>query len=114
MIAQTGYESDNSMGDDFISEDDLRTLEGWLKYQGVDPATITPGEQKMWQDYFEEARRLSDANPKVGLMKRQRVPGEQKYAVAIKDGSDLWLTMWVRCSSRKGSLADDVGPLLLP
>ena len=72
------------MGDDFISEDDLRTLEGWLKYQGVDPATITPGEQKMWQDYFEEARRLSDANPKVGLMKLQRVPG------------------------------DDVGPLLLP
>jgi len=104
MIAQTGYESDNSMGDDFISEDDLRTLEGWLKYQGVDPATITPGEQKMWQDYFEEARRLSDANPKVGLMKLQPVPGEQKYAVAIKDESDLWLTMWVRCSSRKGEI----------
>jgi hypothetical protein len=25
-------------------------------------------------------------------------PGEQRYAVAIQDGSDLWLTPWVRCS----------------
>jgi hypothetical protein len=24
-------------------------------------------------------------------------PGEQRYAVAIQDGSDLWLTLWVRC-----------------
>jgi hypothetical protein len=31
-------------------------------------------------------------------MKLQQVPGEQKYMVAIKDGSDLWLTLWVRCS----------------
>jgi hypothetical protein len=29
-----------------------------------------------------------------------RVPGEQKYAVAIRDGDDLWLTMWVRCSPK--------------
>ena len=42
-------------------------------------------------------------SPKVGLMKLQLVPGEQKYAVAICDGSDLWLTLWVRCS-RKGEI----------
>jgi hypothetical protein len=24
-------------------------------------------------------------------------PDEQRYAVAIRDGSDLWLTLWVRC-----------------
>jgi hypothetical protein len=28
------------------------------------------------------------------------MPGEQKYAVAIEDGADLWLTMWVRCSAK--------------
>src|SRR5262245_29895352 len=38
------------------------------------------------------------SSPKVGRMKLQPVPNEQKYAVAIRDGSDLWLTMWVRCS----------------
>jgi hypothetical protein len=92
------------MGDDFISEDDLLTIEGWLKYQGVDPATIALEEHKKWQGYFEEARRLSDASPKVGLMKLQRVPGEQKYAIAIQDGAGLWLTMWVRCSARKGEI----------
>jgi hypothetical protein len=36
-------------------------------------------------------------------MKLQPVPGEEKYAVAIRDGSDLWLTLWVRCS-RKGEI----------
>jgi hypothetical protein len=27
-------------------------------------------------------------------------PGEQRYAVAILDGLDLWLTLWVRCSPK--------------
>jgi hypothetical protein len=29
-------------------------------------------------------------------------PVEQRYAVAIRDGSDLWLTLWVRCSPAGG------------
>jgi len=33
-------------------------------------------------------------------MKLQPVPSEYRYAVAVQ-GSDLWLTLWVRCS-RKG------------
>jgi hypothetical protein len=38
----------------------------------------------------------------VGLMKLPPlVEGERRYAVAIRDGSDLWITLWVRCS-RKG------------
>jgi hypothetical protein len=40
-------------------------------------------------------------SPKVGLMKLPPPsPGEQRYAVAIRDGSDLWLTLWVRCSQK--------------
>ena len=87
--------------DDFISEDDLLTFEGFLKYQAV-PATSTPEELKMWRGLFDEAM-LREGSPKVGLMKLRRMPGEQKYAVAIRNGSDLWLTMWVRCS-RKGEI----------
>lgn len=34
-------------------------------------------------------------------MKFRPVPGEHTYAVAVRDGSDLWLTLWVR-RSRKG------------
>jgi hypothetical protein len=33
-------------------------------------------------------------------MKFRHVPGEQKYAVAIREGSDLWLTLWVRCNAK--------------
>jgi len=40
-------------------------------------------------------------SPKVGLMKLPPPsPGEQRYAVAIRDGSDLWLTLWGRCSQK--------------
>ena len=38
--------------------------------------------------------------PKVGLMKLQSLPGEHRYAVAIREGSELWLTLWVRRSPK--------------
>jgi hypothetical protein len=86
---------------EFISEDDLSTFEGWLKYQGIDEAVATPDELKMWRGIFNEARQRVLTSPKVGPMKLQPVPGEHRYAVAVRDGSDLWLTLWVR-RSRKG------------
>jgi hypothetical protein len=92
------------MGNEFISEDDLLTFEGWSKYQGADLATMAPEEAKAWRECFDHARRLSETSLKVGLIKLVRVPGEEKYAVAIRDGSDLWLTMWVRCSGPKGEI----------
>jgi len=86
--------------DDFISDDDLLTFQGWLKYQAVDAAAGTRQELEMWRACFDEALRLGESSPKVGRMELRRVPGEQKYAVAIRDGSDLWLTMWVRCNAK--------------
>jgi hypothetical protein len=86
---------------EFISEDDLDTFDGWLKYQAVDAATATPDELAMWRGIFDEGRKRSSATPKVGLMKLRSIPGEHRYAVAVREGSDLWLTLWVR-RSRKG------------
>ncbi len=86
---------------EFISEDVLRTFEGWLRYQAVDAATAAPEELVVWRSLFEDARQRSATRPKVGLMKLQPVPGEHRYAVAVREGSDLWLTLWVR-RSRKG------------
>jgi hypothetical protein len=85
---------------DFISEDDLLTFDGFLKYQAVNPAALTPDELAVWRGYFDEAARSRSSAPKLGLMKLQPVPGEQKYAVAIRKAGDLWLTMWVRCSPK--------------
>jgi hypothetical protein len=85
---------------DFISEDDLDTFEGWCRYQGINAETLTPEQLGMWRNTFDEERKRSAATPKVGLMKLRRVPGEHRYAVAVRD-NDLWLTLWVR-RSRKG------------
>jgi hypothetical protein len=82
----------------FINEDDLKTFEGWLRFQAVD-AAVTPAEQlEMWRDLFREVREASDSAPKVGSMKLR--PGEHRYAVAVREGVDLWLTLWIRRSSK--------------
>ena len=85
---------------DFITEDDLSTFEGWLKYQGFDAAQLSPDELAMWRDTFEDVRRSSSATAKVGLMKLRVITGEYRYAVAVRDGGDLWLTLWVRRSPK--------------
>ena len=86
---------------EFISEDDLKTFEGWLKSQAVDPAAMTPDEVGMWREVFDEVTKRSEAIPKVGLMKFQATPGVNRYAVAVREGKDLRLTLWVQ-RSRKG------------
>jgi hypothetical protein len=91
------------LAQEFISEDELTTFKGWLRYQGFDIATLNPSELEMWRDMFNEARERSLASRKVGLMKLKPVQGEYRYAVAVRDGSDLWLTLWVR-RSRKGEI----------
>jgi hypothetical protein len=71
---------------EFISEDDLETFEGWLRYQGFDAATLAPDELADWRDMFDKGRKDSLATPKVGLMKLPRLPGEHRYAVAVPRG----------------------------
>ncbi len=83
---------------EFISEDDLKTFEGWLSYQAGDAATATPDELAMWRGLFDELTKCSLATPKVGLMQLRPEPGEHRYAVAVREGSDLWLTLWVKRS----------------
>jgi ribosomal protein L30 len=83
---------------EFISEDDLKTFEGWLKYQAIDPLALTPDELAQWRAMFDEISK--SPTPKVGLMKLRSVPGKHRYAVAVREGSDLWLTLWVRRSPK--------------
>ena len=84
---------------EFISEDDLNTFEGWLKYQAVDPATLTPAELKQWGSWFDEGQ--SSKDPKMGLLKLKGRPGERLYGVAVREDGNLWLVLWVR-RNRKG------------
>ena len=83
---------------DFVSEDDLNTFDGWLKYQAVDPTTLTPDQLKQWTSWFDENRKNKD--PQMGLLKLKARPGEKLYAVAVRDGDNLWLVLWVRRSGK--------------
>lgn len=85
---------------DFISNDDLNTFEGYLRYQAIDPATTTPEVLAQFREVFDEAMAKRFATPPMGQLFKPKPdgqkPGEFKYAVAIRDGTDLWLTMTVR------------------
>ena len=86
---------------EFIGEEDLETFEGWLRYQAIDAAALTPEQLKTWQLHFEDSRKRRETSPKVGLMKlKPPIPGEHRYAVAVPDGAKLWLTLWVRRSPK--------------
>ena len=85
---------------EFISAYDLKTLEGWLRYQGFEAATMAPDTLANWRCMFDEVQRQCAANPKVGLMKIKPVPDEYKYAVAVREDTCLWLVLWVRRSPK--------------
>jgi hypothetical protein len=80
----------------FISEDDLSTFEGWLNYQGFDAAQLSASDLAMWRDTFDQVKARSSADPKVGLMRLRPTPGLYRYAIALRTGTDLWLTLWVK------------------
>jgi hypothetical protein len=87
--------------DKFISEDDLKSFDGWLRYQAVDATAITPEELATWRGIFEDARQRGAVNPEMGLRKLQPILREYRYAVVVNDFADLRLTLWVK-RSRKG------------
>jgi hypothetical protein len=80
--------------------DDLSTFEGWLNYQAVDPRAITEDELAAWRHEFEEMTQRRALQPPVGRMKLRQGPSEYRYAVAARDGVELWLTLWVRRSPK--------------
>jgi hypothetical protein len=85
---------------DYISEDDLNTYEGWLKYQAIDLSALTEEEAVDVREIFDDAVKATMTARKVGRMKLKARPGEFKYAVAIRDGGDLWLGLWVKRTAK--------------
>ena len=85
---------------EFLHEDDLRTFEGWIKYQAFDLAALTDEERASVREMFDAAVNRRETARKVGRMKLKTRPGEYRYAVAVREGDDLWLTLWVRRSPK--------------
>jgi hypothetical protein len=85
----------------FISEDDLASFESWLEYQAVDAAALTPDQLSVWRNMYDAGRAHASSQMKIGRMKLPALlAGEFRYAVALREGVDLWLTLWVRRSRK--------------
>ena len=72
---------------EFISEDDLATFEGWLRYQGFDAAMLAPDELTDWRDMFDKARRDSLATPKG---RTDEAPAYSRR-VSLRGGGSRWV-----------------------
>lgn len=79
----------------FLTEDELETFEGFLRYQAVDAAKATADELAMWRDMFVESRAVAGATPALEINLRSE-PGVKRYAVAVREDGQLWLILWVK------------------
>lgn len=85
----------------FISEDELSDFRSWLAYQGVDPMTLSASDLALWRAHFEDKERRVGAAPRFGRMNlKPLAPGEYRYAVAVEEGGQLWLVLWVRRTTK--------------
>jgi len=59
---------------EYISEDDLDTLDDWLKYQAIDLLALTDEDAAGVRELFEAAVRARQTARKVGRMKLKARP----------------------------------------
>ena len=84
----------------FISEDDLDTFEGWLRYQAIDAAALPSEQLAVRRRLYEDSRVRVTVRPNIGSMKLAPGARRNRYAVAVREGAGLWLTLWVRRSPK--------------
>jgi hypothetical protein len=53
-------------------------------------ATTLPKDLAVWRQRFERGAQRVAISLKVGGMKLQPILGEHRYAVAVREGNDLW------------------------
>jgi hypothetical protein len=81
----------------FTGEDDCKAFEEFLRHKGIDPATAEPDVLVQFRRAFDHLAAKRLATPPMGeIFNAKLKPGEFRYAVAIRDGANLWLTMTVR------------------
>lgn len=97
---------------DFISEDDLNSFDGFLRYQAIDPATATSDVLAQFREVFDEAQAIRAATQPIGEIFKPTA-GEHRYAVALREGSELWLASVVK-RNRSGVFAFWIRPGFLP
>jgi hypothetical protein len=76
----------------------LDTFDDWLKYQQIDRQALPEDVEVILHGGYERARSAFKAHDVHSVVRRPRPAGEHRYAIAIEDGANLWLTFWVKRS----------------
>ena len=75
---------------EFTSEDDLKTFDGWMRYQGFDKSSLDAEQLQVCKKMFDHIGHRGATRPKVGLMKLRAAEGEHRYAVALRNITAKW------------------------
>ena len=80
------------------SENDLdAAFNGYLRDQAIDKKTASPEMLAQFREAFEEVQRAKAVTPTRRPMKlRDLKPDEYRYAVAVREGSELFVTLFIR------------------
>lgn len=79
----------------------LDTFENWLKYQQFGDLEGLPEDgAAILRGMYERDRNTAMAQDVHAVVKRPCRAGEFRYAIAIEDGTSLWLTLWIRRSPK--------------
>jgi hypothetical protein len=78
-----------------LTEDDLETFEGWLKYQASGP--LSPDDRAELRRHFDRIQKDKALTTPVGRLRLSALrPDEYRYGVAVQDGPKSWLVLWIR------------------
>jgi len=77
----------------------MRTYEEWLDFQKLDPASVSPEEEKAWRQLYEDGLKRQQ-RPGIAITSPAKTPDDRRYAIAFKDGAALWLCLWIRRSAK--------------
>jgi hypothetical protein len=77
----------------------MRTFEEWMAYRGIDITTLGEEELKAWRRDYDASCQVQSQR-KIWTPQVRANPKDLLYAVAVRDGPDLWLALWVKRSTK--------------
>lgn len=77
----------------------MRTFDEWLEYQKVNPALLSSEELREWRSIYEEVR-AHQSQESVRVTNTGIDHGDSAYAVAVRDGGNLWLCLRIKRSAK--------------
>lgn len=76
----------------------LETFNEWLKYQGLDQQPMTEEVAAVFRSEYERIKNAAQVRDVHAVLRAPPQSRQFRYAIAIEDGAELWLTLWIKRS----------------